>query len=345
MQWRAGILVSVLSVMAMASSPRPGFAAETMKNSLDMSLTLVPAGEFMMGADEDKAQTLKFFPYCDPKWLDGELPRHKVRITKPFWMGTYEVTLGQFLQFYHGANYKLDIERDGKKSWGFAKDGKLIESTEWRPWAPGRPIENDHPVVYVSWNDATVFCKWLSRKEGKTYRLPTEAEWEYACRAGSKGRFSFGDDVQDLVKNANAADQDRKLIYGSSAVMIASFDENGKKTDTNIPYPYLKGHDGFGWTAPVGKYQPNAFGLHDMHGNVWEWCSDWYDGGFYANSPTDDPQGPDSGWSHVARGGGFYGMPVFCRSAYRDNVDPAVRNYNFGFRVVCEEKAETADDK
>ena len=151
----------------------------------------------------------------------------------------------------------------------------------------------DHPVVYVSWNDADEFCKWLSKKEGKTYRLPTEAEWEYACRAGTKTRYSFGDDPQELVRYANAADQDRKKLCPGCNVMIPSFDASGKPTGKKIPFPFLAGSDGFAWTAPVGKYKPNAFGLYDMHGNGWEWCSDWFDEHYYEKSPVDDPTGPD----------------------------------------------------
>jgi formylglycine-generating enzyme required for sulfatase activity len=249
-------------------------------------------------------------------------------------MGQYEVTLGQFLKFYHDAKYRLDIERDGKPSWGYSKDGRLIESNNWRPWAPGWEIGMDHPVVYVSWNDATAFCKWLSKQEGKTYRLPTEAEWEYACRAGSNGRYFFGDNPQELVRYGNVADADSKA--GSENATIASFDEKGKKTNKNIPFPFLSRRDGYEWTAPVGKFQPNAFGLYDMHGNVWEWCSDWYDENYYASSPTDDPKGASAGSSRVLRGGGFYDAPVALRCASRDNVDPSYRRYRNGFRVVCE---------
>ena len=300
LNWRSGGLASV-AFFGLAFTVTSALAQpETITNTLGMKLVLIPAGQFMMGAEEDRSDTLNYFPYCDPKWLDGELPRHRVRITKPFYMGKYEVTLGEFLMFYHGAKYKTDIERDGKPSWGYDSTGKLIESNRFRPWAPGWKIEKNHPVVYVSWNDATAFCKWLSKKEGKTYRLPTEAEWEYACRAGTNDRYFFGNNPQDLVRYANAADQDRRV--GSENAIIASFDENGKKTDRNIPFPFLSRRDGYKWTAPVGKFQSNAFGLYDMHGNVWEWCSDWYDEHYYEKSPVDDPQGPTAGSSRVARG-------------------------------------------
>ena len=237
-----GAFAAAIGTMAVLvfGTARLGLAAEprVTTNSIGMKLVTIPAGEFMMGAEEDRADTLNRFPYCDPKWLDGELPRHKVRITKAFDMGQHEVTLGQFLKFYHDANYKVEAERDGKPSWGYDNEGKrLIESPLFRPWDPKAwKIEMDHPVIYVTWNDAVAFCEWLSKKEGKTNRLPTEAEWEYACRAGSNRRYHFGDDHEELIRFANAADKDRQNESekdGGKSV-IASFDKNGKKTENSV---------------------------------------------------------------------------------------------------------------
>jgi formylglycine-generating enzyme required for sulfatase activity len=333
-------IIIVLAVTTVLASAQAVGAAEpkTITNTLGMKLISVPAGEFTMGSEEERSDTLKYFaPYCDPKWLDGELPRHPVRITRPFYMGTYEVTLGDFQKFCDEAKYKTEIERDGKPSARYETTEKPILSSDFRPWAPGFPIEKDHPAVFVSWNDSVEFCKWLSKKEGKSYRLPTEAEWEYACRAGSKSRYSFGDNAQDLVHHANAADQDRKLHCPGCNVMIPTFDANGKKTDKTIPFPFLSGSDGYVWTAPVGKYKPNAFGLHDMHGNGWEWCSDWFDEHYYEKSPVDDPQGPETGAKRVCRGGGYYPVPVFLRCASRGSDPESFRDCCNAFRVVCEE--------
>ena len=302
-------------------------------NSLGMPLVLIPEGEFQMGAEEDPSDTLNAFPYAPRDWIEGETPRHRVRITKAFYMGAYETRLKDFLKFYHAANYKTEAERDGKPSLGYDASGKLIESTSFRAWQPGWEQTQDHPVNYVSWNDAVAFCKWLSQKEGKKYRLPTEAEWEYACRAGTTTRYGCGNNPEELTRIANVADQDTKSRWPNA--VVATF-KDGKKTDTTIPFPYLSRRDGYIFTAPVGKFRPNAVGLYDKHGNVREWCQDWYDANYYAKSPVDDPQGPSAGSSRVLRGGGWDNTPVSDRSADRSGARPAARDYSVGFRVVCE---------
>ncbi len=156
---------------------------------------------------------------------------------------------------------------------------------------------DDYPVVNVSWDDAKAFCDWLTRKEGKKYRLPTEAEWEYACRAGTQTRWSFGDNESDLGDNAwfsvNSNDQ----------------------------------------THAVGQKRPNAWGLSDMHGNAWQWCEDWFDDGYYAHSPTDDPTGPTTGSFRVRRGGSWFNLARSCRSAFRGHDVSGDGTDGLGFRV------------
>jgi formylglycine-generating enzyme required for sulfatase activity len=320
-------------LLAAASCAAPQESPRTQTNSLGMTLVLVPAGEFVMGADKPASETREAFPWCSPELLPRESPAHRVRITKPFYMGQCEVTLGQFRAFLKDAHFKVDAE-NGQPMTGYGPKGDIIESTEFRPWAPGWKIGDDHPAQYVSWNDAVAFCAWLSRKEGKEYRLPTEAEWEYACRAGTRTRYCCGSDPEELVNWANTPDADRAALYPNGKTSL--YGDDGQKTGTTIPYPFLKGHDGFAWTAPVGSFQPNAFGLCDMHGNSWEWCSDWLGEDYYSHSPVDDPKGPPSGEIRVSRGGGFDNGPETTRAARRDGGTPESHDCHDGFRVVCE---------
>jgi formylglycine-generating enzyme required for sulfatase activity len=308
-------------------------APKVSTNSIGMKLVTIPAGEFQMGGEEPLADALKFYSYTEPKWLTREYPQHKVRISKSFDMGQHEVTLGQFQAFVEDAKYKLDIERSGKPAWGFDNTGRLVEASTFRPDAPGWQIGKDHPVVFVSWNDAVAFTEWLSKKEAKVYRLPTEAEWEYACRAGSSSRYAFGNDPEDLILYGNVADQDRR---DGKDVTIEGYDKDGNKTDSKLPYPFLAKSDGYKWTAPVGKFRPNPFGLRDMHGNAWEWTADRYGERYYAASAVDDPKGPASGDYRVLRGGGFNNTPVAQRCAYRIEAEQSGSQYGVGFRVVRE---------
>jgi formylglycine-generating enzyme required for sulfatase activity len=266
-----------------------------------MKLVLIPAGEFLMGSDETVEQLAQALgPLPDGFDNLDERPQHPVRMTRPFYLGTTEVTLGQFRKFVDASGYKSDAERDAKGGWGYAPTATSASSGAqftWRDW--GVPQTDDSPVANVSWNDAQAFCEWLSRQESKKYRLPTEAEWEFACRAGTTTRFSSGDTREDLEHVANAA-------------AIGTF------------------------TAPVASRSANAFGLYDMHGNVAEWCQDGYTQNFYASSPAEDPRGPDAAEYRILRGGGWTHPPVRCRSAYRGFDSPAFRSGYVGFRVLCE---------
>ncbi len=170
-------------------------------------------------------------------------------------------------------------------------------------------------MVNVSWNDAVAFAEWLSRKEGKTYRLPTEAEWEYACRAGTTTRYFSGDDAEGLAEVGNVADGTAKAKYPGLTWGIAA-------------------QDGFVYTSPVGRYRPNAWGLYDMHGNVNEWCWDWYDKDFYKSSRVDDPAGPLKAALRVIRGGSWIHDPRGCRSADRSRPASGSRRSELGFRLA-----------
>ncbi len=286
-------------------------------NSIGMRLVLIEPGEFMMGSKESAEELARAFAaYGQPKaeYFKDEYPRHRVQITREFYLAAYQVTVGQFRTFVEDSAYKTDAEKDGKGGRGYGTDGKFAQKPEYTWRNPGFEQTDEHPVVNVSWNDAVAFCQWLSRKEGKTYRLPTEAEWEYACRAGTETRYYNGDDPERLVEVGNVADGTAKEKFPDWTTISAK--------------------DGYVFTAPVGQFKSNTWGLYDMHGNVWEWCADWYGADYYEKSPTNDPPGPSSGASRVLRGGSWDVRPFNARSAYRYGDAPDNRISNYGFRVA-----------
>ncbi len=254
----------------LASGIRP--LVPTITNSLGMRMVLVAPGTFPMGSPSRRGAADR-----------DEFPRHNIRITHGFYLGAFQVTQEQYERImaatpsYFGPNsLGMDLVRHLDTS-------KL-------------------PVESVSYDDIQLFLRRLSarapeRKARRIYRLPTEAEWEYACRAGiGHTGYHFGSHLHSRV---------------------ARF-----------------GGQGGGHPLPVGSFRPNLFGLHDMHGNVWEWCGDWYDEDYYAHSPEEDPQGPDVATRRVLRGGGWSTPPGLCRSALRGhNTMDARHNYN-GFRVA-----------
>ena len=250
-------------------------AGDIVTNSIGMKLVYIPAGSFMMGSSRSAAQLAEEYGKAEGRFK-GEFPQHPVRISKGFWMGQTEVTQGQY------------------------KSGMNAQ-----PWSGQAYVQEDanNPAVYVSWDDAVELCRKLSQQEGKTYRLPTEAEWEYACRAGTTTRFSFGDSDSSLGD-------------------YAWFDGNADQV----------GQD---YAHPVGRKKPNPWRIYDMHGNVFEWCSDYYDEEYYSNSPSVDPNGPSSGVSHSLRGGSWDNGADYLRCSYRSGY-PVKRGLLVGFRVVSE---------
>ncbi len=286
----------------------------TLTNSIGMKLRRIPAGQFVMGNEASVDQLLAAFPYAKSYWFEDASFSHTVRITQAFYLGQFEVTVGQFGEFVRDARFQTEAEQDGKGGYGLDADGKWLQKPEFNWRNPGFPQADDHPVVNVSWKDARAFCDWLSRKEGRVYRLPTEAQWEYACRAGTRTHYYSGDDPESVAGVGNVADGTALEKYSS--------------------WTTIKSRDGYVYTAPAGSYRPNAFGLCDMHGNVWEWCHDWYDADYYQGSPTTDPAGPLSGSFRVLRGGGWSLIAAFCRSANRSWNSPGYRCSYLGFRVA-----------
>ena len=250
-------------------------------------MVMIPAGNFRMGS-----------PAADIDRFDDEGPVHEVRIGYSFALGKHELTRGEFARFVSASSYKTEAERsqgcavwDGNK---FAKDA----SKNWR--SPGFAQTASSPVVCISWNDAQAYLAWLNKKvPGKGFRLPSEAEWEYAARAGSSSKWSFGDDESQL---------------GAHAWFSANSGTN---------------------THPVAQKRPNAFGLYDMHGNAWEWVQDnWH--GNYQGAPADGSawvKGGDQA-RRVLRGGAWFIDPRFLRSGYRNHLAPDFSNNLAGMRIA-----------
>jgi formylglycine-generating enzyme required for sulfatase activity/serine/threonine protein kinase/Tol biopolymer transport system component len=280
------------------------------KNKIGMDLRVIPPGDFLMGTKEaDLKDTIeRARQNRPPGWqflvrsLKSESPQHPARITRPFAMGKYEVTVEQFQKFVEDTGYKTTVEQAG----GYGvEDGKVVwgKNYNWKNVGFERPDLSVAPVWNVSRDDAVEFCKWLSKREGKTYRLPTEAEWEWACRAGTATRTFW----------------------------------NGERPADALPYAWggaKSGHQ----PQPVGKRKPNPFGLYDTCGNVWEWCDDWYSETYYKDSPAADPPGPPvpegakAARHRVQRGGGVDGGRFAMNSTGRSLHEQEV----VGFRVVCE---------
>lgn len=257
--------------------PKPG---TVIRNQSGIEMVWIAPGEFMMGLEPSNMSTA---------YENGEaLPQHRVAFRNGFYLGEYEVTQGQW-QAVMAANVRQQRDKAGPSE-------KLL-------------AEGDgYPMYYVSWDDAQEFIRKLNQlNDGYTYRLPTEAEWEYACRAGTTTRYSFGDFLS--ADNTN-------------------FDSN-----SNYPRDEKKV-----WRRDVtlaGSFQPNAFGLYDMHGNVWEWCQDWYDANYYKESTHYDPPGPRSGQEREARGGSWANNFDYTRSSSRHgHFIPTTRNNTLGFRIV-----------
>jgi formylglycine-generating enzyme required for sulfatase activity len=277
-----------------------------------MKLVRIRKGEFVMGSEE----------------LPSEKPPHKVRITKDYYLAIHPVTVAQFRAFVKDAGYKTEAEENGKGAVGFDADRRWFAQKKEHNWrAPGFEQGEDHPVVCVSWNDAVAFCKWLTKKEGKPYRLPTEAEFEHAARAGTTTRFSSGEEDTSLKGVANLADaalltkMDRKIIAMNAA---PKGNKSGGVAEWNDGYPF---------TSPVGKFKANGWGLHDVHGNVWTWCADWT--ARYKAGAQDDPTGPAAATTgRVIRGGAWYVGPLRCRSANRVQRVPSDGFCYVGMRVA-----------
>jgi formylglycine-generating enzyme required for sulfatase activity len=289
----SGVLPGVRGRLANFSKPceqqavpaNQGFptARGTITNSIGMEFVPIPAGDFLMGSPED-------CPFGD---AENEELAHRVRISRPFLLGMHQVTQSQY-------------ERVTGENPSFFNGLDLL-------------------VEHLTWSEARLFCELLSdlpeeRAAGRQYRLPTEAEWEYACRAGTTTTFNTGDTLEP-----------HQARFAT--------------TNRSSPKP----------TAPVGSYPPNAWGLFDMHGNVWEWTSDWFSANYFRDSPVDDPQGPETGTHHTLRGGSASVQAHECRSSCRGEAaedspeDPPAGRFailgDFGVRVVCQQSMSPLEQR
>lgn len=270
------------------------------KTPLPKSMVLIKGSCFNMGDAFENGHS-------------DERPIHKVCLDD-FYMGKYEVTVSAFRKFVKSAGYLTETEKKGK-GWTLNSTGDSWEKRSGISWKnPGFKQGDKHPVVLVSWNDAMAYICWLNKVSGKKYRLPTEAEWEYAARDGGKLiEYAWGNKWPD----GNIAGDELKKKFSKR------------------PWPIWEDYDdSYVFTAPVGSFAPNNFGLYDMAGNVWEWNSDWYIGNYYVQTPSNNPKGPKTGTHRVRRGGSWFSMPLSVRTSVRDCGTPDERDSYLGFRLA-----------
>lgn len=261
-------------------------------------MVVIPAGSFDMGPPIDE--------YGRGEDAD---PLHRVNVAT-FALGKTEITRGQFAAFVNKTSYDT-----GNKCWTL--EGGKYEERKERGWRNPAYVQTDkHPVTCINWNDARAYSEWMSHKTGKQYRLPTEAQWEYAARGKTHTARYWGNDPDQACIYANTADKTAQAqILGSSAWQVHNCT------------------DGFTFTSPVGSFKANAFKLNDMLGNVWEWTEDSYHDS-YIGAPVDGSAWQGDGAKRVLRGGSWYDAPRYVRVAGRDRAIPEMRYNNFGFRLA-----------
>lgn len=283
------------------------------QSDLGMTFVLIPPGTFMMGSPAD-----------EPGHNNGgyEETLHQVTLTRPFYLSKFETTVGQFRQFVADAKHVTDVEKTGG---GNAHDDraewKHRPGTTWLKPGYAGPFElkDQQPVVHVSHTDSVAFCNWLqgrAKVPRLKFALPTEAQWEWSCRAGSAARFWWGPDEDTSGKVVNAGDRSLKRVHPQWPRTIMAMD------------------DGHAFVAPVGSYRPNGFGLCDMLGNVWEFCSTRY--APYPREPVTDPTGGDPKRGFAVRGGGWSNIAGDVRCGSRNADPPHFGHSNLGFRVAVQ---------
>ncbi|HDH04252.1 MAG TPA: formylglycine-generating enzyme family protein [Nitrospirae bacterium] len=274
----------------------------TVRPDMSKDMVLVKGGCFRMGDIFSDAPS-------------GEEPVHEVCVDD-FYMGKYEVTVGEFRRFVTESGYMTEAEQqDGCHGW--VDEGAKLQKMDIDWSDTGFPQTDNDPVVCITWNDAHEYVQWLNKKQGRNYRLPTEAEWEYAARSrGKEYQYSWGN-----------KEPSGNIPLGNIA------DESAKKElpRLNIRQGY---RDGYAYTAPVGSFRPNELGIYDMSGNAYEWLADWQEDNYYANSPRRNPEGPDKGKYRVLRGGAWDLVSETARTTRRHWNIPGARAVCMGFRLA-----------
>lgn len=344
--WQRSALTAILWGSLIAF---PAHGTEPASDELLASLSFrpVPAGTYRRGFDTEDRGEHRFalqHQYSNSQNFSLETPAHLVQISRPFQITATEVTVAQFRAFVAATEYVTDAERNGgalgcfplEKDYTnrFHKDPAIT----WRN--PGFEQTDRHPVVAVSWNDANAYCRWLSQTIGQPCRLPTEAEWEYACKATTSTWYHWGEDPQQAIRFANVADATLEAAQPGTTRFQQAFIRGAEHSDGAV------------FTAPVASYEANSWGLHDMHGNVWEWCHDRWKSDLYKDLLADverrdrreftvtDPLFETATDQHqygdwrVIRGGGWTCAAAAVRSSIRTFAEASDSTVYTGFRVV-----------
>ncbi|WP_197454727.1 SUMF1/EgtB/PvdO family nonheme iron enzyme [Stieleria varia] len=304
---------------------------------------MIQPNQFVMGGSDSRAFAKD---HSDFNSAGDDQPSHPVILTRPFYMATTEVTVGQFKRFVQATGYETQAQSSGNGIVGWMPiDGdrperpkqSFAQAAEFDWLSPGFPQTDDCPVVGVSYNDAMAYCEWISQQENAEYRLPTEAEWECVCRAGTDTLFSFGDDYPGQIhRHANLGNAELEKSFPGRVTQQWLVDTESDPGDGQV------------FTAPVGNYTANAWGLHDLHGNVWEWCQDNYLDTFYtqfksngyrsvqprAIDPVCTERWQQDGDWRVIRGGSWFVSPIQCQSSMRGYFEASDAACYVGFRVV-----------
>jgi len=301
--------------------PKGKSFSQDLGKDIRLEMVWIKGGGFTMGTTQSDEEIERLQGWVDES-IFTERPAHKVELDS-YWLGKHEVTVAQFRRFVEETSYTTTAEKAGGSE-TLDKIGILENRQEGLRWsAPGFPQEENHPVVHVSWEDAVAFCQWLAKKTGEPYTLPTEAQWEYACRGGRRTLFIWGDSLKDGQGWLNTADKTFAGKYPDAPDILDSWD------------------DGYLYTAPVGSFRPNAFGLYDMVGNVWECCLDGAEQreffSYLKKMSRKNPVGPIGKDNCIMRGGSWVRANVL-RPAQRGVAKLDDSNCGAGFRVCLRSK-------